>query len=372
MSALVWVALFVGVPVVLFVIGGTYLAGVLKWEDDQTVGLAYYGRSLVDREAFKRRLERHAARLAPILWLNAKIARFDFRKARIQFRGLSAPAGSCSPASFAKAVDYRPRAEDIFVGTQMKCGTTWMQQVVYEVLNRGNGTLVASGTALYAIAPWLEGRKSVPIEEAPTVGAERPGRIIKTHLPAELCPADPAARFIYVARHPVACFASCVDFVVTNVGPLAPNLAAFEEWFCAPDLMWWGTWPDHVRGWWERSTRDDNVLFVYFEDMVKDLPGVIRRVAAFLGVAPLGPAELARVVEKCEFRYMREHQTSFEMHPPHLFQTNAKLFVAGTASRDVGVPDDIRRRMLRWCAREMAGSDFPLSTAYPDVAAAAS
>ncbi|MDX2058174.1 MAG: sulfotransferase domain-containing protein [Gemmatimonadales bacterium] len=370
MSVLVWVALIIGVPVVLFVVGGSYLAGLLKWEDDQTVGLGYYGRPLAEREAFKRQLRRHAGRLAPMLWLNAKLAKVDFRKARIQYRGVSGPTGSCSAETFAKAAEYQPRAGDVFVATQMKCGTTWMQHVVYEVLNRGNGNLVATGTALYAVAPWIEGRKSVPIEQAPTIGTERPSRIIKTHLPATLCPSGADARFIYVARHPVSCFASCIDFVVTNVGAMAPGIAAFEEWFCSPDLMWWGTWTDHVKGWWDRSRRDGNVLFVYFEDMKKDLPGVARRVAEFLGVKPLNPTELAHVVEKCGFRYMQEHQTSFEMHPPHILQTNAELFVAGTADRHKDVPDEVRQRILQWCARELADSDFPLSTVYPDVAAA--
>ena len=50
-------------------------------------------------------------------------------------------------------------------------------------------------------------------------------------------------------------------------------------------------------------------------------------------VASLTDAEVARVVEKCGFKYMQEHQENFEMHPPHILQTNAELFVAGTADR---------------------------------------
>jgi hypothetical protein len=53
--------------------------------------------------------------------------------------------------------------------------------------------------------------------------------------------------------------------------------------------MWLGTWTDHVKGWWDRSRGDGNVLFVHFEDMTRDLPAMICRVAAFLGMAPLYP-----------------------------------------------------------------------------------
>jgi hypothetical protein len=224
---------------------------------------------------------------------------------------------------------------------------------------------------MYAIAPWLEGRRSVSLAAAPVIGQERPSRIVKTHFPAQLCPVSAQAKFIYVARHPVSCFASCIDFVMTNLGGMSPPAEAFEAWYTSPELMWWGTWPDHVKGWWDRSVRDSNVLFLTFEEMKSDLPGVARRVASFLGMTPLSDAELLRVVEKSSFRYMQQHQGNFEMHPPHILQTNAELFVRGTADRHLDVPAEVRSRVQAWSAAQMAGHPFPLAASYPDVAAVA-
>ena len=280
---------------------------------------------------------------------------------------MSGPTGSCSVETFKAAAEYAPRPEDVFVVTQMKCGTTWMQHVVYEVLMRGQGNLVETGTAMYALSPWIEGRKSVPLDQAPLVGSERPSRIIKTHMPASLCPYDERARYVYVARHPVSCFASCIDFVDTNVGGMAPDIPAFEKWYTTSDLMWWGTWTDHVKGWWSRAQSSPNVLFVYFEDMKRDLGAVVVKVADFLGVAPLSDAELAAVVHKCSFAYMQEHQDMFEMHPPHVLQTNAELFVSGAADRYKNVPADVRGRVAAWVVKEMEGSGFPMGEVYPDV-----
>jgi hypothetical protein len=110
-----------------------------------------------------------------------------------------------------------------------------------------------------------------------------------------------------------------------------------------------------------------DVLFVYFEDMKRDLGSVVTQVAAFLGVAPLTPDELAAVVHKCGFAYMQEHQDMFEMHPPHVLQTNAELFVSGSADRYKNVPADVRARVAQWVVQDMAGSDFPLAEKYPDV-----
>lgn len=367
MGPLGWIGLAIGSLAVLAVVQLIYLSIVLRWEDDRTVGLGYYGLPSSERERFKRTLRTHARLLAPILRLGIRYIRLDFRKSRFQVRGVSGPMGSCSPDTFAAAVAFKPLPEDVFVVTQMKCGTTWMQHVVYEVVNRGLGDLVATGTTLYSQCPWLEGRKSVPLDLAPRLGRDRPTRIIKTHLPADLCPSEPAARYIYVARHPVSCFASCVDFVRTNVGAMAPPLPAFESWFTDPDLMWWGTWTNHVKGWWDRAARDRNVLVVLFEDMKKDLPSVVKQVAAFLGVAPLSEPEIDLVVQKCGFQYMQTHQDLFEMQPPHILQVDAELFVRGSAERHKDVPAEARERLAAWVGRELAGSAFPLARVYPDL-----
>jgi hypothetical protein len=370
MSVVAWIVAVAGLVVVFFFLQVVYLSVILSWETDRTRGLGYYGLPPAGRDGFKRSLRRHARFLWPILRLIGRFSKFTFEKASIRHHGVSGPKGTCTEASFAAAEEYRPRPEDIFVVTQMKCGTTWMQQVVSEVLQRGGGELVESGRTMYAVSPWIEAVKSVPLAEAPLIGSERPSRIIKTHLPVQLCPWSPEARYIYVARHPVSCFASCVDFVATNIGTMAPPLPVVEEWFCSPERMWWGPWTDHVKGWWARAQRERVVLFVHFEDMKKDLPGIVRQVSEFLGMKPLTDAEAAEVVRKSGFKYMQAHKGNFEMNPPHILQTDAELFVRGTADRHKDVPAEVRERIAAWCAREMAESDYPLAAHYPDVAGA--
>jgi len=366
MSVLSWAGLAVGAVIVLLVVPMVWLSVVLTWSDEKTKGLGYYGLPPVARARFKKQLRTQARLLYPILRLVTR-TKFTFDKGSFRHAGIAGPKGTCSQASFARADTYAARPEDIFVVTQMKCGTTWMQHMVYEVLLRGHGDIVETGRTLYALSPWLESLKSVPVEEAPLIGEERPSRVIKTHLPAQLCPYSRESKYIYVARHPVSCFASCVDFVATNIGAASPPLSAVEEWFCSPELMWWGTWTDHVKGWWDRAQAGSNVLFLFFEDMKRDLAGTVRRVAAFLGIEELTPSEMERIVEKCGFAYMQEHKEAFEMNPPHLLQTDAELFVRGSADRHRDVASDVKQRILGWCARELEGSRFPVGEHYPDV-----
>jgi hypothetical protein len=362
----IWIGVVVGVPLVFLLAQAVWLSVVLASGDQATRGLGYFGRSPADREAYRAKLRRQARLLSPILGIVGRTSKFSFEQASFRAEGLAGPKGTCTEESFSAGAAYRPAAEDVFVVTQMKCGTTWMQHVVYEALMRGRGDLVETGTALYAVSPWLESVKSVPLADAPLVGAERPSRIIKTHFPASVCPTSDSARYVYVARHPVSCFASCADFIAENAGRLAPAIELVERWFCSDD-MWWGPWTAHIEGWWKASRERENTLFVHFEEMKADLSTVIRRVADFLGLSLLSEDELTQIAHKCGFDYMSGNARTFEMHPPHLLAIDADLFVKGTADRHLDVPEDVRTRVAAWSATEMADAAYPLGERYPDV-----
>ena len=106
------------------------------------------------------------------------------------------------PKSFPKdliqqAVNYKPMANDVFIVSYPKCGTTWTQQILYLLLNDGvppNKTLLFS--------------KSIPFLElcAPEAPRDRDRHLIrgfKTHLPSHLAPYDKSAKYIYCVRNPM-------------------------------------------------------------------------------------------------------------------------------------------------------------------------
>ena len=72
------------------------------------------------------------------------------------------------------------------------------------------------------------------------------------------------------------------------------------EWISFPVLE---QWAEHVASFWPWRTRP-NVLFLRFEDMKADLPGTVQRIATLMNIA-LSADELARVVEKSSFAYMK-------------------------------------------------------------------
>lgn len=340
----------------------------MRWSDAQTDGGRYFAWDRATRKAFHRRIHFHATLLSPLLWVMSLLGRYSFTRGTFRVRNIPGPEGACTAASFQSGMNYVARPEDVYIVTQMKCGTTWMQYLVFQLLTAGKRDLAKTGEALYGLSPWLESAKTIPVTDAKLIGDERPTRLIKTHFPASVCPWSERARYIYVARHPVSCFASCVDFIRSNLGRITPLAAACEEWFCSDELMWWTPWPDHVSGWWQRSQELSNVLFIRFEDMKVDLHGVARQVETFLHLTPLPEAELADVLERCSFTAMRDNYDLFEMQAPHLLQDAPSFFASGRVDRYRDIDPEMNFRILEWCRARLATEPRGVSELYEELA----
>jgi hypothetical protein len=327
----------------------------------ETAANRYYGKPLAQRQMVKRDLAERGRRLMPLFRLLSLLPPLV---PTVRYRGMITPRTATDGSSVRAAAAYEPDSKDVFVATQMKCGTTWMQQLVYEVMMRGRGDCSDAGHGhLYATSPWLEAIYGVPLADAPRLGPEGM-RVIKTHLPADICPYSSDARYIYVTRHPVACFASTVDFFRLGGGVLSPSRAWLLDWFLS-DRMWWRSWPEHVDGWWRWSQQHSNVLFVRYEAMLADLPGTVSQVAAFLNIS-LSAEEQAEVARKSSFAFMKAHEEQFEMTPPSLLSELAPQtsFPRGTREREHEGALEERQRIMEFCHERLAKGSFPLQRFY--------
>ncbi|HUL82192.1 MAG TPA: sulfotransferase domain-containing protein, partial [Gammaproteobacteria bacterium] len=103
-------------------------------------------------------------------------------------------------AGFDSGQRYRPSPGDVFVCTYPKCGTTWVQYIVYLLVHGGEP--LPAGGRMDAVFPHLEEVGSAQVR------ALREPRLIKTHLPFGRTPWHPAARYLYVVRNPFDCAVS--------------------------------------------------------------------------------------------------------------------------------------------------------------------
>jgi len=206
---------------------------------------------------------------------------------------------------FVSGLSYEAQASDVFVSTYPKCGTTWMQHIVW-LLADGGRPLRADQRMTEAF-PHLEevGRELVERRPEP--------RLIKTHLGFSLTPHHPRARYIWVARNPFDCAVSFFHHTRGFVQHYDFADGTFDDFFeCFIDgRVDFGSYFDHLASWGARRDAP-NLLFTTFEAMRADPRGVVVEVGRFLGGAFEAsvddPAVLERVLAHSSFASMREDQ----------------------------------------------------------------
>ncbi len=205
---------------------------------------------------------------------------------------------------------FRPRPSDILIVTAPKAGTTWMQQILYQIVSGGDDGF----SSIYDVVPWLEcPRKHQSREDTlrEYEAMENP-RIFKTHCTFEQTPGSGKVRIVLTSRDPRDC---CISFYhhimdMTEEGRAKAGIRApssFDVFFAK--WMAHGAWFRNVQGWWPHR-HAPNVLWLRYEDMKADLETAIDRVAAFLG-ARLTSVQRARVLEHCSFAWMKRNAGRF-------------------------------------------------------------
>jgi aryl sulfotransferase len=91
--------------------------------------------------------------------------------------------------------DLSFRDDDIIISTYAKAGTTWMQQILGQLLFDGDPDLEVA-----EMSPWLDLRVPPKEEKLPLVEAQTHRRFLKTHLPVDALGFSPKARYLYIGR----------------------------------------------------------------------------------------------------------------------------------------------------------------------------
>ena len=237
---------------------------------------------------------------------------------------------------------FRLRPGDVLVCTPPKCGTTWVQAIVAQLLFP-DGRLPDS---LIRFAPWLEARFAPRDRVVACLEAQQHRRQIKTHSPAEAVPWNPDASYIVVGRDGRDTFLSACNHVRSMRPDLAAELAmsAMAEGIeLAPpppmddDRAMLGWWMEHggffrvLTSYW--ALRDQpNVLFVHYDDLKQDLAGQVQRMTAFLGLA-IAEEQLPAILQRCSFEWMKANAEQFADFGELFVQGAESFFHRGVAGR---------------------------------------
>lgn len=214
--------------------------------------------------------------------------------------------------------DFRFRDDDVIIATYAKSGTTWTQQIVGQLLFGGDPDLPVA-----ELSPWMDLRVPPKEVKLAAVEAQTHRRFLKTHLPVDALVFSPRARYVYIGRdgrdvvwsmynhHSRAneqWYAALNDTPGRVGPPIGPPHADvvdyFRHWLAVDGGQWWPFW-ENVRSWWEIRNLP-NVLLLHYDELKRDLPGQIRRIAAFLDIE-VRAERFDRIVEYCTFDWMKRH-----------------------------------------------------------------
>ena len=90
---------------------------------------------------------------------------------------------------------YRPRPDDIIIGTYSKCGTTWVQRIVSMLVFRS-----AAPRPILEDSPWLDLRTRDLTASVENIEAQTHRRYLKTHLPFDALPVYEGVKYIHIGR----------------------------------------------------------------------------------------------------------------------------------------------------------------------------
>ncbi|XP_068135567.1 amine sulfotransferase-like [Hyperolius riggenbachi] len=216
--------------------------------------------------------------------------------------------GSCflkkwmSPEFIDSLQDLKIRDDDIFLITYPKSGTIWTQQILSLICSEGhrNGTETMNTTSRL---PFIEFPKFCNVVDY----TNRPSpRLFASHLPVSFVPQglkNKKAKVIYVMRNPKDAMTSLYYF--EDVALDVKKSADFEQFFekFLDGDVYPGKWVDHIKG-WHMHKNDYNILFIKYEDMIKDLRSVVIQICAFLGME-LNDEAIDIVVRRASFKGMK-------------------------------------------------------------------
>jgi hypothetical protein len=245
---------------------------------------------------------------------------------------------------------FKTHPGDVFLLSYPKTGTFWLAEIVYNLAHPQGPT---EDTPRIHTIPLLE---YIPYEQVETYPSTR---YVKTHYPYEMIPKNPEQnlKYIYISRNPRDVLVSLYHHMC---GALEYEWTGtwdeLFEYFLAGKVPF-GCFFDHVLPWW-KERNNDNVLFIKFEDLKKDLKSGVRQVAEFLGFE-ISEAELESVAQNCTFEAMKARpETNLDQYPEH--------FKPGTSFLRKGIVGDWKNYFSeeqlqafdQWYNSHIQGSDL--------------
>jgi len=265
--------------------------------------------------------------------------------------------------------DFKFRDDDIIIGTYAKSGTTWVQQIISQLIFNG-----AEDLEVAEMSPWIDLRIPPKEVKIPAVDAQTHRRFIKTHLPVDALVFSPKAKYIYIGRdgrdvvwslynHHVNANDLWYEALNDTPGRVGPPIEKpvdsvvqyYHDWLDKDGFPFWPFW-ENINSWWDIRNLL-NVYMLHFANLKEDMPGEIKKIAEFLEIE-IDPAKWDDIVEHCTFDYMKEHSVKSVPLGGAFWDGGSKVFInKGTNGRWKDLLSEEESKKYENMAMEKLGAD---------------
>ncbi|KAK7082357.1 Sulfotransferase (sult) [Halocaridina rubra] len=237
-----------------------------------------------------------------------------------------------------KIFNFKFRSSDVVVMTYPKCGTTWTQEIIWNMVNNPDLNHPSAQLPVMARSPFLDFDMLLPdftpgesnpilenlFKKCETIDADggvavelakslpNP-RVIKVHMPCTLMPPSmlDTCKVVYVVRNPKDVIISYHHHSrIISLHGFIGKFEDFVQYFVNDDLVYGPYWL-HVKEAWERRDHP-NMHIIFFEDMKANPLAEIKKLNTFLNIN-LTEAQLENIAKYTSFKEMKERFGEGEM-----------------------------------------------------------
>ena len=203
------------------------------------------------------------------------------------------------------------RETDVFIVTSAKCGQTWLQAILFHLKTGGNEPDFR-GEGLHGVSPWLEWPPKFGTDEYDRevrlgeLHALDDPRIFKMHVVWDEIPRPlgSEAKVVTITRDPRDIPYSMFAHLHAMKKPFPDLPERFDDYF--ERWMEFGFYYKFVNSFWPHY-HDEDVLWLRYEDLKKNLPGEILKILSFLGW-DASDEILERVLPLVDIHHMRQKE----------------------------------------------------------------
>lgn len=231
---------------------------------------------------------------------------------------------------------FRNRADDVFICTPPKCGTTWTQAICANLIL---GTPDFEGK-ITDISPWFDSKLESLEKCLDDLETQSHRRFIKTHTPLDGIPYFESSQYLIVYRNPKDAYFSVRNHLFNMLEPPEiPQLAndpreGFRAWIDAPFEEGLGeqrsleAFVQHFSSFWNHRHLENFHLF-HYGDMKRDILSTVQHLADILDI-DLSNNCGDEICESVSFAEMKKKASAFApASGKPIFKSDEAFFSSG-------------------------------------------